>query len=193
MRLAPVCFIREQPIESRGSVEAPDLLVHAVGLQQVAHSAMPSVDAFPAPTATPTFPAISEERHMRAPRTNHGFNGLRERRNSPSCASAAGSCGAKRYASSLRIDSHLRGRPERDLVTGHVVLDIDERQRTTSLRFARRSRSALRTEPDLRRRRALEHTAWHRIKGHLGLVASLHPERVLLESCSQVLVGLVGY
>jgi hypothetical protein len=27
MRLAPVCFIREQPIESRGSVEAPDLLV----------------------------------------------------------------------------------------------------------------------------------------------------------------------
>ena len=26
------------------------------------------------------------------------------------------------------------------------------------------------TEPDLRRRRALEHTAWHRIKGHLGLV-----------------------
>ena len=60
MRLAPVCFILEQPIESRGSVEAPDLLVHAVGLQQVAHSAMPSVDAFPAPTATPIFPAISK-------------------------------------------------------------------------------------------------------------------------------------
>jgi hypothetical protein len=35
----------------------------------------------------------------------------------------------------LRIDSHLRGRPKRDLVTGHVVLDIDERQRTTSLRL----------------------------------------------------------
>lgn len=66
MRLAPVCFIREQPIESRGSVEAPDLLVHAIGLQQVAHSAMPSVDAFPAPTATPTSPVIPKTKRCPA-------------------------------------------------------------------------------------------------------------------------------
>src|SRR5262249_47293752 len=82
----------------------------------------------------------------------------------------------------LGIDRDLRRRPERYLVAGSVVLDVDDGERPATFRprakiHERAGRLELagcdrvQDEADL----ALEHATGHGIEGDLGLVSGLYP------------------